>query len=229
MKKKNPRLFPSWTHSRYYGLTKLRKANQLVIDKFIKRSLNEKVMLDYGCGSMPYRVMYEPYLRRYIGADISINKLAEVQIENNSGKIDIEDKFVDYILSTQVLEHVESPENYLKEAYRIAKDDSLLIISTHGFWMYHPDPTDYWRWTYAGLEKTLIINGWKPIFHIGIIGFAGAGLSLFQDGISQKLPSFLRKGFCICMQRLIAFVDYFYTDEERKEDCTLYLIVAKKC
>src|SRR5665647_3831816 len=87
MQKKNPRLYPPWTHSRYFGLNKLRRANQSVIDKFIKPFIKEKILLDYGCGTMPYRILYEPYLQRYIGADISINLQAEICIDDNTGKI----------------------------------------------------------------------------------------------------------------------------------------------
>ena len=32
-------------------------------------------------------------------------------------------------------------------------------VSTHGVISYHPSPTDYWRWTHAGLEKLLAGNG----------------------------------------------------------------------
>jgi len=33
-----------------------------------------------------------------------------------------------------------------------------VLASTHGVMPYHPSPTDYWRWTHAGLEKLFVVN-----------------------------------------------------------------------
>lgn len=223
--KKDPRLFPHWTHSRYYGLIDLRKAMEKVIKE---NDFKNKVVLDYGCGTMPYKTLFDGYVDKYIGADIDDNKLAKVIIDRNSGHIDIPSGSADFIISTQVLEHVESPPNYLREAHRVCKPSGRLLLSTHGFWLYHPNPTDYWRWTASGLKKTLKDNGWEQEQSIGIFGFAAASLALFQDSIATKLPKFFRVPFCIFMQRVIHLVDKCYTEESRKENAALYLVVAKR-
>ena len=37
-------------------------------------------------------------------------------------------------------------------------------MTTHGVMPYHPSPTDYWRWTHAGLEKLFRENGdWASV------------------------------------------------------------------
>ena len=223
--KRDPRLYPPWYHSRYYGLTRLRKAIEQIIRDF---DFNGKVVLDYGCGSMPYKSMFDGLVLKYVGADIEENKSAQILIDQHTGKIGIESNVADYVLSTQVLEHVESPEKYLAEAHRVCAKGGKLIISTHGFWLYHPNPTDYWRWTASGLKKLLKDQKWEVEEIIGIFGFAAASLALFQDAVSIRLPSFLRTPFCVVMQQIINLVDRCYSPKGRQENATLYLIVAKR-
>ena len=39
-----------------------------------------------------------------------------------------------------------------------------MLATTHGVMPYHPSPTDYWRWTHAGLEKLFTENGtWASV------------------------------------------------------------------
>lgn len=224
---RNERLYPRWTNSRYYGLIALRKAIEYVIQKYIPVD-DKKIAIDLGCGSMPYKPLFTQSLKQYLGADIALNKSANLLLNADTGVVDVESKYADYIISTQVLEHVVSPEKYLTEAHRICKDEGILFLSTHGFWLYHPDPTDYWRWTAAGLEKILKDNQWEPIEKIGLLGFAAAATALFQDAIVKKLPGFLQKPFWIVMQRMVAFFDSFYTPYSRQENAALYLVIARK-
>ena len=226
----NRRLYPKFNNPRYYGLVKLRKSIEQVLETYIipNQDSSNKIALDLGCGTMPYKVLFEKHLKKYVGADIPENQSAELKIDLHSGRVDITDSYADYIISTQVLEHVESPTLYLQEAYRLCKNDGHLIISTHGFWMYHPNPNDYWRWTASGLKKTLFDNGWEVEKTVGIFGFAAAALCLLQDAIAIKLPKFLVTPYCFCMQQLIALADKFYTPKGREENAVLYVMVAKK-
>jgi SAM-dependent methyltransferase len=58
----------------------------------------------------------------------------------------------DGIISTQVLEHVECPADYLRDTARMLRRGGLLLLTTHGIWKDHPLPADYWRWTAQGLR-----------------------------------------------------------------------------
>jgi SAM-dependent methyltransferase len=125
-----------------------------------------------------------------------------------------------------VLEHVSSPTAYLAEARRLCKPDGLLILSTHGYWQYHPDPTDYWRWTSDGLIKLLKDQGWRPIELIGILGFAAAAMSLMQDALASGIPERLQAIYGACMQQAVGFLDYWYKSEDRQENAAVFLLVA---
>lgn len=223
----NQRLYPKWTHPRYWGLTKLRQAIEIVVDKYFKDS-EDKTLVDLGCGSMPYRSLIDKKIYKYVGVDIENNSLAEVLLDVNTSKSDLPDETADFVLSTQVLEHVTSPSSYLAEAYRLTKKDGMLILSTHGFWLFHPDPNDYWRWTASGLKKLLEDNGWQVKEVIGVLGFSAAALCLLQDAIAPKLPRPFQKIFTVFMQGLVGLFDSFYSPQSRKENSALYLVVATK-
>ena len=184
------RLYPKiWGRmaARFYYLRELRRQLEKVISLFVKNSPHQ-LLADYGCGNKPYQPLFDPFVEQYIGLDLALNTKADVTI-NPEGKIDLPDESVGFVLSTQVLEHVENPSEYLKEAHRILQKDGKLILSTHGYWMFHPDPTDYWRWTSTGLQKSVKEAGFEVVYFEGILGRSAMGLQLFQDGILFKIRS----------------------------------------
>jgi SAM-dependent methyltransferase len=220
----NTRLNPAIDGGRYYVLTKLKECNQQVIDTYIKGKNKTAKLLDYGCGEAPYRRLYEPHVKEYLCADFKHNPLAQIEI-NPQGLLPLKEKSIDLVLSTQVLEHVPQVEAYLGEARRILKVEGMLILSTHGFWMDHPDPEDYWRWTKAGLKKTIEDNGFMVLEMMGVVGLAASGLQLFQDGFQKHLPKLLRKPFFYKIQLLQRVVDSGLLTQS---DASVYLVVAKK-
>jgi SAM-dependent methyltransferase len=223
------RLYPKiWGRmaARYYYLRELRRQLEKVIALFVINSPHQ-LLADYGCGNKPYQPLFDPFIAQYIGLDLAINTKADVTI-NPKGKIDMYDESVGFVLSTQVLEHVENPNEYLKEAYRILQKDGKLILSTHGYWMFHPDPTDYWRWTSTGLQKIVREAGFEVVYFEGILGRSAMGLQLFQDGILFKIPRPLRFIWAMIMQPLIIFFDKIILSSSRNQDACTFILVAKK-
>ncbi len=223
---KNSRLEPSLFSPRYVHLTKLRDAT---LEKMRELTANNKdqVILDFGCGDMPYRSVIEPMVGRYIGVDLEMNPKAEYHIDFDS-KTTLPDDFADLILSNQVLEHVDSPEGYLQESYRLLKPGGTAIFTTHGYWYYHPTPNDYWRWTSAGLRKTIEKENFQIQSFYGIMGLAASGLQLLQDAFVNKLPKFLISPFALVMQTLIRLFDKIHSQQQRDRDASLYVVIARK-
>jgi len=224
--KGNDRLSPNIFHTRYVHLTQLRDATVRLIDD-LTASNKQQVLVDFGCGDMPYRTVIEPKVQKYLGVDLSINPKAEHFI-NFDSKTTLPDGYADIVLSNQVLEHVDSPSGYLQEAFRILKPGGTAIITTHGYWFYHPTPNDYWRWTSAGLKKTIEAEGFQISSFKGIMGLAASGLQLFQDAISVKLPKFLIPPFALVMQGLIKLFDKINSQPQRDRDASLYIVLAQK-
>ena len=224
--KGNDRLYPSIFHTRYVVLSQLRDITVARM-KEITTTNKGLTLIDFGCGDMPYRSLLEPMVGKYLGVDLDMNPKAEHHIGFDS-KTTLPDGYADIVLSNQVLEHVDSPSGYLQEAMRVLKPGGFAIITTHGYWFYHPTPNDYWRWTSAGLRKTVEAEGFQIKTFYGVLGLAASGLQLFQDGIIAKLPKFLVPVFALIMQMLISLFNKINSQLQRDRDAALYVIVAQK-
>lgn len=224
--KGNDRLNPTIFHTRYVHLTHLRDATIKVINQLTANSPN-KLLVDFGCGDMPYRSVIEPKVGKYLGVDLEMNPKAEHHIDFDS-KTTLPDNYADIVLSNQVLEHVDSPAGYLQEALRILKPGGTLILTTHGYWFYHPTPNDYWRWTSAGLRKTVEKEGFIISSFHGIMGLAASGLQLLQDAIAVKMPKFLLPPFALVMQGMIGLFNKINSQSQRDRDASLYVVIATK-
>ena len=219
-------MYPNLLNSRYYYLTELRRQIEQVVRQFIDQKQG-LVLADYGCGNRPYQPLVAPFVAKYVGIDLPENPRADIHIMP-AGQIQMPAQSVDVVLSTQVLEHVEDPSLYLSEAHRILKDEGLLILSTHGYWMFHPDPTDFWRWTSAGLQKVVREKGFEIRYFQGIIGRSAMGLQLFQDGLLFKIPTVLRPLLTLMIQPLIILFDKTTLQETKNRDACTFVLVAKK-
>ncbi len=124
-------------------------------------------VLDFGCGTMPYRSMIEACGGSYLGADFGSE--AEVTISED-GRIAQDSASVDVVLSIQVLEHVRDLDTYFSEIARVLKPGGVLLLSTHGTWLYHPHPEDHRRWTRPGLVNEIESRGLRVTACEAIVG-----------------------------------------------------------
>ncbi len=119
-------------------------------------------LLDVGCGEKPYRELFAPYVSEHVGVDAVENPAADLR-----GPIEalpVEDGSFDVVLCAQVLEHVDDPVQAARELSRVTRSGGRLLLSTHGVYVFHPAPSDHWRWTHTGLEKLLRDTGdWASV------------------------------------------------------------------
>jgi SAM-dependent methyltransferase len=129
------------------------------IEDQLRRSLAAgRTLLDFGCGAMPYRSLAERQGAHYVGADF--DGAGEVTIAED-GALPLDSGSMDVVLSVQVLEHVRDLDLYLGEARRVLRPEGVLILSTHGTWLYHAHPEDHRRWTRTGLVVDIEARGFK--------------------------------------------------------------------
>jgi SAM-dependent methyltransferase len=219
----SPRLEPPHFHSRWHHLRALRRVLEREALSFEGRG----ILVDLGCGDMPYRPVFKPKVERYVGADLPRNALADVHLDQ-AGRVSLPDSSADIVLSSQVLEHVQSPADYLREAHRLLKPSGTLLLSTHGYWMYHPDPTDFWRWTRDGLVLQIRSAGFEVVSVTGVMNLAATGLQLFQDGIASRVPRILRPAFFYTINRAMALVDRLGSELSRDRDACIFVVRATR-
>jgi SAM-dependent methyltransferase len=183
-------------------------------------------VLDYGCAEMPYRRFFGLDVD-FVGADLPGNPQAAVRLRPD-GTVPVDDASFDAVLSSQVLEHVTDPATYLRECHRVLRPGGRLLLSTHGFMVYHPDPDDYWRWTSAGLRRAVETAGLRVVSFEGIMGPAASGLQLVQDAIYHRRSRWARNLIALAMQSLIKLADRLEPQASRDRNALVFAVVAEK-
>ena len=215
---------PSLTHRyRHYTKALAKSLERISPDLGVSRGA---AVLDYGSADEPYRHLF-PEDIEYLGADLPGNSAAAIEI-NQDGSLPVVGESFDAVISTQVLEHVADPERYLSECFRVLKPGGRLLVSTHGMFVYHPDPEDYWRWTAAGLQAAIRQAGFRIRRLEGVVGLLPMAIQLAQDALYWKLPLRLRPVLAVVMQSAIAFTDRRYGDDSRRMNASVFIVIAEK-
>lgn len=118
-------------------------------------------ILNAGSGSRDISSMCNGIL---INQDISYgNHNANTHIFSPLHRIPFRDGFFDTIICNAVLEHVENPYEVMKEFNRVCKMDGSLILAIPFMQPEHLDPTDFQRYTFDGINKIAVDNGFEVI------------------------------------------------------------------
>jgi SAM-dependent methyltransferase len=142
------------------------------------------VVVDLGCGAKPYAPLFPS---RYLGVDRTTSHGSPDCI-GVAEDLPLASGCADVVLSTQSLEHADDPGDLLDEAHRVLAVGGTLLLSTHGVWVHHPDPHDYWRWTEEGLERLIARHGFDivRIHRQGELFLTGALLVAYPLGAAAN-------------------------------------------
>jgi SAM-dependent methyltransferase len=115
-------------------------------------------ILDVGCGSMPYRNYFQ--CTQYVGMEVKAhNTTADCYYDGQL--FPFRDEEFDGVFSSEVLEHVFTPQQFLQEIHRVLKTGGLLLLSVPFVWDEHEKPFDYARYSSFGLRHLLETGGFE--------------------------------------------------------------------
>lgn len=192
----------------------------------IRKKIHKKklTIVDVGCGHKPYLPLFAPHAKMYIGVDID-PAVADVVVQGE--KIPFNNDSFDLVVSFQTLEHCDDPGKVVSEMHRVLTPSGFALVSTHGAWIYHPNPNDYYRWTEEGLVK--LFSNFSSVSVKSNLGTVGSLLQLINielytvscKNIVLKLPLY---GVITLLNMLGRVVHSFGAS-----NFTLnYLVIAKK-
>lgn len=73
----------------------------------------------------------------------------------------VRDNVADYLLLSNVIEHLENPRQFLSQVKRILKEDGQIIVAVPFIIKLHQVPVDYGRYTHFFYQKLFLDLGFK--------------------------------------------------------------------
>lgn len=189
-------------------------------------------LLDIGCGSKPYKELFN-HCKTYVGLEIETNKnLNEMDFTYDGKTFPFEEGRFDSAICSEVLEHVFEPEIFLKEVNRVLKKDGKVILTLPFFWDEHEQPYDFARYTSFGLKYILEKHNFEILEHNKI----GNNLSIISQMINCYLYKklYIKKNFFLKFISSLMFVLFnilgiFFSFLPKNNDMYLdNLVIAKK-
>jgi SAM-dependent methyltransferase len=117
--------------------------------------------LDVGCGTQPYRSLFPG--PDYVGIEVPTAstygsaKLTDVYYDGRH--LPFADASFDVVFSSQVLEHVFTPDAFLVEVGRVLRPGGHFLLTTPFVWDEHEQPYDFARYSSYGLIHLAGRNG----------------------------------------------------------------------
>jgi ubiquinone/menaquinone biosynthesis C-methylase UbiE len=126
--------------------------------------LNGK-MLDFGCGSKPYKSLFN--VEEYIGLDYDSqghdHSNEQIDVFYDGVKIPFDDNTFDSVFSSEVFEHVFNLEEMIPEINRVMKVNGVILITCPFAICEHEQPNDYARYTSFAIKHLMQKNGFEVI------------------------------------------------------------------
>lgn len=157
----------------------IRKSIVMALESYLAKCCG--ILLDVGCGEMPYKSVVSGYkqITGYIGLDIenpSYQANIKPDIFWDGDHIPLEDNSVDCAIATELFEHVPDLESTLKEIKRVLKPGGSIFFTVPFLWPLHDMPQDEFRYTPFSLKRIFQKAGYAEI-NIAALGGWDASLA----------------------------------------------------
>jgi|SRR3989344_2045256 len=126
--------------------------NKILFKQF--KDLTPGIVLDFGPeNSYKEKVKHIKFIKLYTKDNGELKRFKE--------------NYFDVIIATHVLEHLPDPQKTITEIYRILKKGGICIVSVPLIEHYHPNPKDYYRFTWDSLNYLFKEFKKVEIYHHG--------------------------------------------------------------
>ena len=138
--------------------------------RFLKPGMK---VYNVGCGAKPFKNFLDGKVESHIGVDVEdgFYDASHIDLVGSAYAVPAPDGAADAVISSQVLEHLERPEDALKEAARLIRPDGFLFISFPFLYPIHALPHDYLRYTRFYFDAALERHGFAIVERKTIGGF----------------------------------------------------------
>ncbi|MGH7741828.1 MAG: class I SAM-dependent methyltransferase [Candidatus Eiseniibacteriota bacterium] len=139
------------------------------------------LLLDVGCGAMPFAPLFRGRVSRYVGLDLAGSPdvgAARLDVIGRAEALPIRGGSIDTVLALSMLNRLPEPLRMLEEAHRVLRPGGILIVELEQMAPLYRPPHDYWRFTRHGADWLLDRAGFDVVEHTAIGGLmARVGLS----------------------------------------------------
>jgi SAM-dependent methyltransferase len=148
----------------------------------------ESKIIDVGAGECQYLNFFRH--AHYVSQDLCVGDQAwdysRIDIQSEIDSIPVASNSFDFVLCTEVLEHVAFPEKAFREFQRILKPQGKLFLTVPFVFGEHQIPHDYFRYTRFGLfhlakEHGFVVQEIKP---------QGGRFQCLSNFLIELLPGF---------------------------------------
>lgn len=138
---------------------------EFIMNRILRKTMNDicarrhqmVAILDVGCGSKPYEDLFTD--AQYVGLEVSESghdhAHSKVDVFYDGSRMPFADSVFDFLICSEVLEHVPDDTSLILECKRVLKPTGELLLSTPFIWQLHEEPYDFRRFTCHGLTRKL--------------------------------------------------------------------------
>lgn len=117
--------------------------------------------LDLGAGRTPSYARFLPSTMERMSTDVQPHEGGVVVDANQP--LPFSDHEFDGVMALNMLYITEDPVSVLQELRRVVKPNGELVATFPFFFLEHPEPHDYHRWTSEGVRRALQSAGWSEV------------------------------------------------------------------
>ena len=212
-----------------YFLTK--KFTRGNLSKLIEKYKTDEKVLDLGSAHSPY----SHWFPNRVSVDIDRESGADIICDAHDLKV--ESGTFNFVLCTEMLEHMYNPQKAVDEIYRVLKPGGTVLLTTRFIYGLHEVPYDYFRFTKYGLKELFkkfeILELKEETTNFETLGALTQRLvfqSKFRGGKFTKVVLLIFAKFLVTLNFLILkqYGNIKKSVEEQNILATGYIIVCKK-